>query len=119
MPSSRQTVTYWLALAVVFILAIGSVAYYQIGLNPEKWVKWDTYVIDTSTIVADGDNIKYRSFRVTPAGSDTPQELRADCKTRLRGLASDTSMYSTYEGALTGEEVRVACEHARRLGVLK
>lgn len=99
--------------------AQGLVAYYQIGLNPDQWVKLDTYVIDTSTIIADGDNIRYKSFRITPGGSDKPQELRVDCKTKRRGIAGETSMYSTYEGALTGEEVRVACEHARRLGVLK
>jgi hypothetical protein len=105
--------------APVHLYAQNLVAYYQIGLNPEQWVKWDTYVIDTSTVVADGDHIRYKSFRITPGGSDAPQEIRVDCKTMRRGLAADTGMYSTYEGALTGEEARVACKLARKLGVLK
>jgi hypothetical protein len=95
------------------------VAYYQTGLNPEPWVKWDTYVIDASSIVSEGDFIRYKSFRITISGSDNSQELRADCSSKRRGLASDAAMYSTYEGALTGEEVRAACEIARKRGVLK
>ena len=107
-----------LLLACVFVHAQNLVAYYQIGLNSEPWVKWDTYVIDANTIVADGENIRYKSFRITPGGSDEPQELRVDCKTKRRGLSTDTRMYSTYVGTLNGEEVRVACERAVKLGVL-
>jgi hypothetical protein len=114
----RVTLVVLLSASCLQVKAQNLVAYYQIGLNAEAWVKWDTYVVDASSIKAEGECIRYKSFRITPAGSDKPQELRADCKTKRRGLASDASMYSTYEGALTGEEVRVACEQARKLGVL-
>jgi hypothetical protein len=99
--------------------AQGLVAYYQIGGDNAPWVKWDTYVIDSSSLVADGTYIRYKSFRVTVHGSDPPQELKADCKTRKRGQAADASMYSTYDGALTGEEVKAACALAEAKGLVR
>jgi hypothetical protein len=99
--------------------AQGLVAYYQVGGDNTPWVKWDTYVIDAGSLVADGKYIRYKSFRVTVHGSDPPQELKADCKTRQRGQASDANMYSTYDGALTGEEVRAACALAEAKGLVR
>jgi hypothetical protein len=96
----------------------GLVAYYQIGGNAVPWVKWDTYVVDSDSVVEDGQFIRYKSFRITSAGSDPAQELRANCKTLQRGLAADSSMYSTYDGTLTGQEVKAACAIAVKKGIL-
>jgi hypothetical protein len=93
------------------------VAYYQIGGDEVPWVGWDTYVVDAETVVRDRQFIKYKSFRITARGSDTHQELRVDCKTRQRGPANETAMYSTYRGTLSGEEVRAACELATAKGI--
>jgi hypothetical protein len=99
--------------------AQGLVAYYQIGGDSMPWVRWDTYVIDSGSLVADGVYIRYKSFRVTAHGSDVPQEMKADCKTRQRSQVSDTSMYSTYNGTLGGEEVKVACALAESKGLVR
>ena len=125
--SQKNPMLTQIRTATLMMMAIGFnqaqaqnlLAYYQIGLNPETWVQWDTYVIDLDSISAEREYIKYKSFRISPTGTNEVQELRADCKSNRRGLASDTSMYSTYEGALTGEEVRSACRQALKLGVLK
>jgi hypothetical protein len=52
-------------------------------------------------------------------GSEPPQELKADCKIRQRGQAGDTTTYPTYDGALTGEEVKVACAIAEKKGLIR
>jgi hypothetical protein len=111
------------AVAVGFASSIANaqdfVAYYQIGGDKVPWVSWDTYVVDAASLVADGTYIRYRSFRITAHGSDPAQELKADCKTRRRGLAAESSMYATYDGALTGEEVKAACALAEAKGIVR
>ena len=106
------------SLASSIASAQGLVAYYQIGGDSAPWVKWDTYVIDSGSLVAEGEYIRYKSFRITVRGSDPPQELKVDCKRRRRGQVADTSMYSTYDGALTGEEVKAACALAVAKGLV-
>jgi hypothetical protein len=124
--SSTPSITFGIQLALAIAVLSGSsvssaqglVAYYQIGGDAVPWVRWDTYVVDSGSLVRDTQYIKYKSFRITAAGSDPPQELRVDCKTRQRGLASNTSMYSTYAGTLTGEEVKAACAIAIAKGLV-
>jgi hypothetical protein len=109
-----------LAAASVFVLAsiagcstspvvLNYVAYYQIGLNDTSGVPWDTYVIDASSVRPEGDHIRYRSFRITPHGTDNVQDVRADCRSGKRGPASGTDMYSTFPRTVSGEEVKAAC----------
>ena len=120
--SMTNRLSSFIALAVASLGANAQdlVAYYQIGGDPVPWVRWDTYVVDVSSIVREGDSIiRYKHFRITSQGSDPAEEVRANCQSRRRGLASDTSMYSTYDGALTGEEVKVACSSARAKGLIK
>ena len=100
-------------------LAQGLVAYYQIGVDKVPWVSWDTYVVDSESLVRDGVFIRYRSFRITAIGSDSSQEIRADCKTFQRSQVTDTSLYSTYDGTLSGQEVKAACKLAEKKGLLR
>ena len=90
-------------------LALNYVAYYQIGLNDSTGVPWNTYVIDASSVRPEGSYIRYRSFRITPSGTDSVQEVRADCESGKRGPATGTDMYSTFARTLSGEEVKAAC----------
>ncbi len=103
--------------AVSSVRAQGLVAYYQIGGDIVPGVRWDTYVVDSESLVSDGLFIKYKSFRITASGSDTRQEIRADCKTMQRGQAADTTLYSTYDGTLNGQEVKAACKLAESKGL--
>ena len=105
-------------LTVSSASAQGLVAYYQIGGDKVPWVSWDTYVVDSESLVRDGAFIKYRSFRITANGSDSSQQIRADCKTFQRSQAADTSLYSTYDGTLSGQEVKAACKLAEQKGLL-
>lgn len=107
------------ALASAGAAGQGLVAYYQIGGDDAPWVKWDTYVVDSASLVQEGEFIRYKSFRITVSGSDPAQELKADCKSRKRGLAGEASMYSTYDGTLSGEEVKAACAIAAKSRLLR
>jgi hypothetical protein len=106
----RTAGLFFIGLGCAAVQAQNLVAYYQIGLSDAPWAKWDTYVIDATSVIAQGEHIRYKSFRITAAGSDEMAEVRAECSSRKRGLVRDASMYSTYEGTLSGEEVRVACD---------
>ncbi len=101
------------------VVAQGLVAYYQVGADPASWVKWNTHVIDSDSLVREGAYLRYKSFIITANGSSPPQEVKADCKTGKHGLASGASMYDTYPGTIDGEEVRAACVLAERRGLLK
>ena len=104
--------------AISSVSAQGLVAYYQIGGDKVPWVSWDTYVVDSESLALDGEFIKYKSLRITASGSDEHQSIRADCKTMKRGLVTDTTMYSTYDGTLSGQEVKAACKIAITKGLL-
>jgi hypothetical protein len=115
----RTCVAVLSAFAAASASGQGLVAYYQIGGDSAPWVKWDTYVVDSTSLVLEGEFIRYKSFRITVNGSDSAQELKADCRSRKRGLAGEASMYSTYDGTLSGEEVKAACSIAAKAGLVR
>jgi hypothetical protein len=114
------------ALAIALALSVSAspamaqklVPYYQIGGDKTEWVRWDTYVVDASSLRMEGTLLKYRTMRIAVAGSDPPQEMLADCKAKTRGQPPDPVMRSTYDGTLGGEEVKIACALALKVGLL-
>lgn len=95
----------------------GLVAFYQVGGDTTEWVRWDTYVVDSDSLKADGGLIRYKSFRIGTNGSEPPEEIKADCATHKRGLVASPDLYSTYPGTVGGEEVSVACTLAEKRGL--
>jgi hypothetical protein len=110
-----------IALALVCTSTVATaqklVPYYQVGGDKTEWVRWDTYVIDTSSFQMVGSILKYKTLRIAVAGSDPAQEMLADCKAKTRGQSPDPLMRSTYDGTLGGEEVKVACALAEKAGL--
>ena len=107
------SLTIWCTSAVAQKL----VPYYRISGDKNEWVRWDTYVIDASSLRMEGALLKYRTMRIAVAGSEANQEMQADCKARTRGQPPDAVMRSTYDGTLGGEEVKVACSLAQKAGL--
>jgi len=99
--------------------AHGLVAFYQIGGDQTEWARWDTYAIDSDSLVLEGNFLKYKSIFITTHGGPPPENIKADCKSRRRAPVSSTDTYATYDGTIAGEEVKTACALAVQQGLLK
>jgi hypothetical protein len=99
--------------------AHGLVAFYQVGGDQTEWVRWDTYAIDSDSLVLEGNYLKYKSTFITTHGGPPPESIKVDCKSKRRAPASSADLYATYDGTIAGEEVKAACALAVQQGLLK
>ena len=121
---SRQQVVRGLAVSVALAssapaFAHGLVVFYQVGGDQTEWVRWDTYAIDSDSLLRDGKLLKYKSILITAHGGPPAQDIKVDCQSKRRGLASDADLYATYDGTIGGEELKTACALAVQQGLLK
>lgn len=75
--------------------------------------------IDLNSIERSGTHLRYRARTIGGLlAAVSTEEIASDCIENRRGQWTDLRFYNVYEGTLSGDELRAACQAAESRGVL-